>query len=91
MAGPRHRVDPEGRRLPINLDSTSNGEFLPVPLSRANRRANGLAQEAAGNTADAKKAFKELAVFQLQHARLRAVSQRRRRQSQIARHATVPS
>ena len=22
--------DPEGRRLPIKLDSTSNGEFMPV-------------------------------------------------------------
>jgi hypothetical protein len=51
MAGPRHRVDPDGQRLPIKLDSTSNGEFLPVPLSRANRRANRLAQEAAGTNA----------------------------------------
>ena len=47
MRKPRHRVDPEGQRLPIKLDSTSNGEFLPVPLSRANRHANALAQEAA--------------------------------------------
>lgn len=42
-----HTVDPEGRRLPIKLDSTSNGEFEPVPLSRANRHANHLAQLAA--------------------------------------------
>ena len=41
------RVDPEGRRLPIKLDSTSNGEFAPVPLSRANLEANRLAHEAA--------------------------------------------
>ena len=47
MKAPRHRVDPEGRRLPIKLDTTSNGEFVPVPLSRANRHANHLAQEAA--------------------------------------------
>jgi predicted TIM-barrel fold metal-dependent hydrolase len=47
MKAPRHRVDPEGRRLPIKLDTTSNGEFVPVPLSRANRHANRLAQEAA--------------------------------------------
>jgi predicted TIM-barrel fold metal-dependent hydrolase len=47
MKVPRHRVDPEGRRLPIKLDTTSNGEFVPVPLSRANRHANHLAQEAA--------------------------------------------
>ncbi len=34
-------------RLPIKLDSTSNGEFVPVPLSPANREANRLAHEAA--------------------------------------------
>ena len=32
-------IDPEGKRLPIKLDSTSNGEFVPVPLSGANRAA----------------------------------------------------
>jgi predicted TIM-barrel fold metal-dependent hydrolase len=42
-----HAIDPQGRRLPIKLDSTSNGEFEPVPLTRANRRANELAQAAA--------------------------------------------
>ena len=47
MKGPRHRIDPDGRRLPIKLDTTSNGEFVPVPLTRANRHANHLAQEAA--------------------------------------------
>jgi hypothetical protein len=41
------RIDPEGKRLPIKLDSTSNGEFLPVPLSSANRAANRLAHEFA--------------------------------------------
>ena len=51
MKTPRHRIDPEGRRLPIKLDSTSNGEFVPVPLSRANRHANHLAQEAADSNA----------------------------------------
>ena len=40
-------IDPEGRRLPIKLDSTSNGEFAPVPLWRANLEANRLAHEAA--------------------------------------------
>ncbi|MGH8204122.1 MAG: amidohydrolase family protein, partial [Steroidobacteraceae bacterium] len=43
----KHRIDPEGSRLPIKLDSTSNGEFLPAPLSPANRHANHLAQQAA--------------------------------------------
>jgi predicted TIM-barrel fold metal-dependent hydrolase len=51
MKTPRHRIDPLGRRLPIKLDSTSNGEFVPVPLSRANRHANHLAHEAADSNA----------------------------------------
>jgi hypothetical protein len=42
-----HAIDPQGRRLPIKLDSTSNGEFEPVPLTGANRRANELAQAGA--------------------------------------------
>jgi len=42
-----HAIDPEGRRLPIKLDSTSNGEFEPVPLSVTNEHANDLAQAAA--------------------------------------------
>jgi predicted TIM-barrel fold metal-dependent hydrolase len=41
------RIDPEGKRLPIKLDSTSNGEFVPVPLSSTNRNANRLAHEFA--------------------------------------------
>jgi predicted TIM-barrel fold metal-dependent hydrolase len=40
-------VDPEGARLPIKLDSTSNGEYLPVPLAPANLEANRLAHEYA--------------------------------------------
>jgi len=44
-------MDPEGRRLPIKLDSTSNGEFAPVPLSAANRAGNRLAHEAASENA----------------------------------------
>jgi uncharacterized protein len=40
-------IDPEGTRLPIKLDSASNGEFVPVPLSPANREANKLAHQAA--------------------------------------------
>ena len=43
--------DPEGRRLPIKLDATSNGEFVPVPLSGANREANRRAHEAASANA----------------------------------------
>src|SRR5688572_1483781 len=44
---PPDAIDPEGKRLPIKLDSTSNGEFVPVPLSAANRAANRLAHEHA--------------------------------------------
>jgi len=44
---PSPRVDPQGKRLPIKLDSTSNGEFVPVPLSGFNRAANELAHEFA--------------------------------------------
>ena len=47
----KRQNDPEGVRLPIKLDSTSNGEFLPVPLSPANRAANRLAHESAARNA----------------------------------------
>jgi predicted TIM-barrel fold metal-dependent hydrolase len=43
----KHQNDPEGRRLPIKLDATSNGEFEPVPLSPAERAANRRAHDAA--------------------------------------------
>jgi uncharacterized protein len=46
-------IDPEGTRLPIKLDSTSNGEYVPVPLAPANLAANRLAHEYA--TANARK------------------------------------
>ena len=39
--------DPEGTRLPIKLDSTSNGEFMPIPLDATNRLANRLARRSA--------------------------------------------
>ncbi|MEJ2514065.1 MAG: amidohydrolase family protein [Gammaproteobacteria bacterium] len=39
--------DPDGRRLPVKLDTTSNGEFAPIPLSETERLANHLAHEAA--------------------------------------------
>lgn len=41
----KHRNDPDGTRLPIKLDSTSNGEFAPIPLEWRNREANRLARE----------------------------------------------
>ncbi len=45
------RFDPEGRRLPIKLDTTSNGEFVPRPLAPGVRLAKQLAHERAGQTA----------------------------------------
>jgi hypothetical protein len=47
----KHAIDPEGRRLPIKLDTTSNGEFAPVPLSPINRVGNRLARETASQHA----------------------------------------
>jgi len=44
-------LDPDGQRLPIKLDSTSNGEFAPVPLDASLRHANQLAREWAGELA----------------------------------------
>jgi len=36
-------LDPEGRRLPIKVDETSNGEFAPRPISGAEEFANATA------------------------------------------------
>ncbi len=43
--------DPEGHRLPIKVDSTSNGEFEPHPLDPLSAYANALAHEQATATA----------------------------------------
>ncbi len=47
----RYFNDPDGRRLPIKLDATTNGEFAPIPLEPVHRHANTLAFEAAGGNA----------------------------------------
>jgi len=39
--------DPAGTRLPVKLDSTTNGEFAPIPLEEIHRRANRMAMQAA--------------------------------------------
>ena len=44
-------LDPHGRRLPIKLDSTSNGEFAPIPLAKVHHHANRLALDAAARNA----------------------------------------
>jgi predicted TIM-barrel fold metal-dependent hydrolase len=43
----RFHHDPEGRRLPIKLDTTCNGEYAPLPLERHHHEANALAHDAA--------------------------------------------
>lgn len=43
--------DPDGTRLPIKLDTTSNGEFVPVPLSEVNRVAKAVAMDRATENA----------------------------------------
>lgn len=45
------RYDPDGTRLPIKLDSTSNGEFSPIPLTQRNLVANRLAHDHATRNA----------------------------------------
>jgi predicted TIM-barrel fold metal-dependent hydrolase len=39
--------DPEGTRLPVKLDTTTNGEFAPVALEPVHHEANRLAFDAA--------------------------------------------
>ncbi len=39
------RIDPDGRRLPIKLDASSNGEYEPVPLTAAALSARRSARE----------------------------------------------
>jgi len=47
----RNGQDPEGLRLPIKCDTTSNGEFHPIPLDGPARLGNRLAFERAGELA----------------------------------------
>jgi uncharacterized protein len=43
--------DPDGKRLPIKLDTTTNGEFMPIPLDPVHHEARRLALDAAGDHA----------------------------------------
>ncbi len=57
----RERVDPDGLRLPIKIDSASNGEYAPIPLEPQHQYARKLALEnATGNarrTAQSRREF----------------------------------
>jgi hypothetical protein len=46
-----HRHDPEGLRLPIKIDATTNGEFMPRPLSKREIQTIDLAQAEATDNA----------------------------------------
>lgn len=35
----REQINPDGSRLPTMLDPTANGEFVPIPRSRAHHAA----------------------------------------------------
>ena len=48
-----YQHDPDGTRLPVKLDSATNGVFAPIPLAREHHFANHLALNAA--TAHAKR------------------------------------
>jgi hypothetical protein len=43
--------DPEGKRLPIQLDTASNGEYCPIPLTPVTARAREIAHGAASDLA----------------------------------------
>lgn len=47
----KRNIDEEGTRLPIKIDSTSNGEYEPIPISTRNIAANKLAHEWTSNNA----------------------------------------
>lgn len=47
----RYVNDPEGLRLPVKLDTTTNGEFAPIPLSPVHLEARQRAFESCGMNA----------------------------------------
>lgn len=47
----KQQIDPEGTRLPIKIDTTSNGEYPPMPLSSTNILGNTLAHQKASENA----------------------------------------
>ncbi len=57
----KHLIDPEGTRLPIKLDSTSNGEFTPIALPptaiSANRHAHDMASANASRRGQERREF----------------------------------
>ena len=44
-------LDPDGKRLPVRFDGTSNAEYVPLKLTSEQRRTNALAHDMAGENA----------------------------------------
>lgn len=57
----RNNHDPHGLRLPIKLDTTTNGEFAPIPLEPVHHHALSLARqrtaECAKRTGQSRRTF----------------------------------
>ncbi|NND45965.1 MAG: amidohydrolase family protein [Xanthomonadales bacterium] len=51
QARPRFQNDPDGERLPVKLDATTNGEYLPRPLAEHTLKTIRMASEQAGDNA----------------------------------------
>lgn len=47
----RYQNDPDGLRLPIKLDTATNGEYAPIPLARVHTHAHRLAFDSATENA----------------------------------------
>ena len=43
----KYRHDPDGLRLPVKLDASSNGEYEPIPLERVHHHTTCRDQETA--------------------------------------------
>jgi predicted TIM-barrel fold metal-dependent hydrolase len=44
-------LDPDGKRLPVRFDGTSNAEYVPLPITSRQRLANSLAHDDASKQA----------------------------------------
>ena len=49
----RFQNDPEGVRLPIKLDTATNGEYAPIPLAPAHHHARQLALDVSDRECEA--------------------------------------
>jgi len=47
----RYDLDPDGKRLPVRFDTTTNGEYAPLPLTPGQQLANRLSHETVSENA----------------------------------------